>query len=428
MAITSQQFIVGATIPMFTGSLSVLGSATIIFMVLRSREKLSSTYHRILFGMSSMDIMYSFGLLLSTVPFPRDTPSLWDNLYGTTTTCTIQGVMVFSGNIGSNMYNCSLATFYMLTIVYGVRDEVMKTRIEPCFHALPLIYVIGANIFLLIKKSFNPVLAACLITPYPRGCHLNPDVPCTRGENAAEHFWIFHGWPVIAMFFSVLFIMGKLYYTVRAQEKKMQSYQITTTLPESIRQLRNRTSAEPTTSPSAPSTSLSFFRNIFNCSQPTQGRQSPFARRRREAMIQCFLYVLAYFVSYIFVTIYQLAIKRNQFIYSAWVLTQITTPLQGLLNFCVFVRPRIIAALQAENDLTLAQAFVKAITSTMDANTPSDARRRQSLQNTQQNGGSGFTAREFHLRELRALANDSEEESQDAKGKRKHSPIIEHAS
>ena len=416
MTFTAQQFAVGATIPMVSGSLSVLGSTTIIFMVLRSREKLSSTYHRILFGMSSMDIVYSCGYLLSTIPFPRDTPALWDNLFGNTTTCTIQGSMIFSGNMGSNLYNCSLAMFYMLTIVYGVRDEVMKTRIEPFFHALPLVYIGSVNTFLLIKKSFNPAVTTCFIGPYPRGCHLNPDVPCTRGENAAVYMWTLHGWPVIAMFFSVLIIMGKLYHSVRSQEKKMQSYQVTTTLPESIRRLRNVTSAEQSTpSPETPPPSprLSFFRNAFNFCQPTQQesyspRQSPFARRRREAMIQCFLYVLAYFVSYIFVVIFQINMNTGQFIYSIWVMTQVTVPLQGFWNFLVFIRPRVIASRQVENDLTLAQAFMKAIMSTADTTPPSELRRRRSLVNTQQNGGSRFTAREFHMRERTRALNDEE--------------------
>ena len=414
MSVTAEQFKVLATIPMVSGSLSVFGSTVIICNVLRSSEKLSTTYHRILFGMSSMDILCSSGILLSTVPFPRDTPSLWGHLYGNTTTCTIQGVIFFSGNIASNMYNCSLALFYMLTIVYGVRDEVMKKRIEPCFHVVPLIYLVSANTFLLIKKSFNPLATLCMITPYPRGCQLNPNVPCTRGEHGFQHIWVFHGWPVIGMFFFVLLIMAKLYLAVRFQEKKMQSYLVvTSTLPESIQQLRrNRTSdEEPSTSaqgtPSSTSLSrtLSFFRKIFCFSQPTQTsprRRNPFARKRREAMIQCFLYVLAYFVSYLFTTIHHIALKRGQLVYILWILTQVTVPLQGFLNFLVFVRPRVISYLQSDPDLTLAKAFVKAVTSKMDSTTPSLARRRRSLQDTQQNGGRRFTAREFHMRELKA--------------------------
>ena len=438
MSLTAGQFKVVATIPMVIGPLSILGSTVIIFMVLRSSEKLSTTYHRILFGMCSMDIVSSSGTLLSTIPFPRETPSLWGHLYGNTTTCTIQGVMIFSGNIASNMYNCSLALFYMLTIVYGVRDEVMKKGIEPFFHVVPLVYIVGANIFLLIKKSFNPVYTKCMINSYPTGCHLKPNVPCTRGEHSVEHFWIFHGWPVICMFFFVLLIMGKLYHAVRSQEKKMQSYPVASTLPESIQRLRNRASAESSTSgqgrtPSfSSSLTRSFFRKTFCFPQPrTQGfsRQNAFARRRREAMIQCSLYVLAYFVSYVFAIIHHSTAKRGganpHFLYALLILTQVTVHLQGLFNFLVFVRPRVIAYSQDEPDLTMAQAFVKAVTSRTDSTIPrSFGRRRRSLQDTQQNGGRRFTAREFHMLELRrALEEDDKDTTQQNDEENKDSKV-----
>jgi len=420
MSITAEQFAVLATIPMITGSLSVLGSSTIIFMVFGSREKLSTTYHRILFGMSSMDIIYSTASLLSTIPFPRDTPSLWGLMYGNTATCTIQGLFLFSGNIGSNAYNCSLAMFYMLTIVYGVRDELMKKRIEPFFHAVPLVYIVGADIFLLIKKSFNPLGTMCLITPYPRGCQFDPNVNCARGEHAAEDFWSFHAWPVITMFFIVLLVMAKLYHAVRSQEKKMQSYQISSTLPVSIQRLRNTTPVETSTPEGTSQMSWlrSLLRKTFRFSQPAQNvhvspRESQFARKRRDSMIQCFLYVLAFFICYIFVTIHQLLLKRGKLSYTIWVLAQIFTPLQGLLNFFVFVRPRMMGFKRAELDLTLFQAFMKAVTSTMI--TPvlhQETRRRKSLRDTQQNGGKRFTAREFHLRELKELeALDAHDET-----------------
>ena len=99
-----------------------------------------------------------------------------------------------------------------------------------------------------------------------------------------------------------------------------------------------------------------------------------------------------------------------------WVLTIVTTPLQGLLNFLVFVRPRVIAYLEAEPNLTLAQAFMKAVMATAESTTPRVARRRRSLHDTQQNGGRRYTAREFHMRERRSLvALDAEIEAEETK-------------
>lgn len=402
---TPEQFQVVATIPMISGSLSVIGSATIIFMIFRSAERLSSTYHRVLFGMSSMDIIYSFGYLLSTLPFPKETPSLWEHVYGNTTTCTIQGVMIFSGNIGANMYNCSLAIYYMLTITFGVKEEQMRKRFEPFFHAVPLLYLASTNTYLLMEKSFNAFATLCYITPYPRGCNFDPNVPCTRGENAYTDFWSLHVWPVSSMFFIIIFVMAKLYHTIRSQAIKMQRYQMSaTTLPAGVRELRR-------SEMSSQEIPRSFWKQII-CSERSsggQGRRTPLARRRRDTMIQSFLYVLAYVVTYICVLIRQITIKGGgSFSYTLLVLTQITTPLQGFLNFMVFIRPRIVAFRRVDQDLPWSKAFIKAITSTGET-TFSAVRRQSALLDTQGNGGRRYTAREFHLRETIAQIADDEE-------------------
>ena len=421
MSITPEQFKVVATIPMVTGSISVIGSAAIIFMIFRSTEKLKTTYHRILFGMSLLDIIFSIGCLLSTIPFPSDTPLPWGMLYGNTTTCTIQGMMLFSGSIGCTMYNCSLAMFYMLKIAFGIKDEQMKKRIEPFFHCLPLLYLISTNTFLLSKQSFNPLGAMCLITPYPRGCNLNPDVPCTRGEHANEYFWNFAAWPVIGMFGVIFLAMGRLYYAVRAQEIKMRKYQLSIDTPDGVGSLRRRVElrrASNNTIPQPPS-ELSVTQKILMKFMPSYdpqgGRDSDtrevngitrrtsttatgtsLAQKRREAMIQCFLYVSAYFISYIFVIAHQLAIKSGKLIYPFWVLSSIFFPLQGFLNFVVFIRPRIMGYREADSELSFRQAFSRAILST-GATTATMIQRRSSLMNTQANGGTRYTAREFHM-------------------------------
>lgn len=126
-------------------------------------------------------------------------------------------------------------------------------------------------------------------------------------------------------------------------------------------------------------------------------------------MIQSFLYVLAYVVTYICVLIRQITIKGGgSFSYTLLVLTQITTPLQGFLNFMVFIRPRIVAFRRVDQDLPWSKAFIKAITSTGET-TFSAVRRQSALLDTQGNGGRRYTAREFHLRETIAQIADDEE-------------------
>ncbi len=49
-----------AVIKGMTGITSILASSTLIWMILRSHVGFSSTYHRLLMGLSICDIIYSF--------------------------------------------------------------------------------------------------------------------------------------------------------------------------------------------------------------------------------------------------------------------------------------------------------------------------------------------------------------------------------
>merc|ERR1719469_727718 len=91
-------------IPIFSGSLSLIGSTTLVVMHLCSRKtRLSSTYGRLIFGMSLMDVFQSLAFCFSSMPSPGNPDDRWPN-YGTTFTCTIQGFCLFTGGIGTTLY------------------------------------------------------------------------------------------------------------------------------------------------------------------------------------------------------------------------------------------------------------------------------------------------------------------------------------
>merc|ERR1719491_1836319 len=114
-------------IPHFTGSLSVLGSSAIIYMVLSDREnKLLIPKHRLMLAMSVYDVIQSLALAMSTLPFPKefDTYS-----YGNMTTCKIQYFFVAVG-LAVPMYNASLCLLYYLTIQHRWPSKHFGTKIE----------------------------------------------------------------------------------------------------------------------------------------------------------------------------------------------------------------------------------------------------------------------------------------------------------
>ena len=82
-----------------------LVSLFVMVVIYRSPTKLSSVYHRIMFGMASMDLLASIAMSLSTIPMPADQiyPFASES-FGTVRTCEAQAFVFLLGNYGSKLY------------------------------------------------------------------------------------------------------------------------------------------------------------------------------------------------------------------------------------------------------------------------------------------------------------------------------------
>ena len=370
MDFTDSQYRTVAIVPMVTGSFSILGSFAIVVIILRSKKGLSTTYHRLMFGMSCMDIIYSISFVGSTLPSPRGTPLVWKAL-GNTQTCTIQGLLFFMGSTGATMYNCILAIYYFLTITKNVRVQTMTKKIEPFFHGVPVVYLLGSSIVLLATQSFNTAGTICMIAPYPRNCNTDPNLDCIRGKQADKFFWYLNIYPIVLFFITVMYCMIRVYWSVWQQERRMQQY-------DTVYQIQRRSAG------------------VNGLGTDTSSRLRPESRNERVAMTQCFLYVMAFFMSWIPGGFYRVVLTFDKNIFSLWVITQFFSPLQGVFNFLVFIRPKVQLVLRSDPSLSLFRAFINAVrTKDLEEET---RRQRGSLT---PGGGTRrrFTAREWHLRE-----------------------------
>ena len=117
------------------GVISCIGSGYIIQDVLRHPDRRSkSVYHRIMVGLSVMDIFSSiFMFFLGSWPMPKGS-YLW--AVGNMASCDAAAFISQFGYIGSPLYNCSLATYYSLQLKYNWQDHRMK-RIQKWFHTVP---------------------------------------------------------------------------------------------------------------------------------------------------------------------------------------------------------------------------------------------------------------------------------------------------
>jgi hypothetical protein len=387
--VTEGDVIAVTIIGFVTGGLSTCGSVAIIIMLLRSEKKLSSTYRRLLFGMSATDIVFSTSIMLGSTLSPKDTVGLWMPM-GNLTTCTLQGLALYSGNIGLTFYNCSLCLYYYLSLAENVqRDRMIK--IERFFHAVPIAWILSTSTLLLSTDSFNNFGIVCMISSSPKGCDSNDEVECTRGIHAKFYRMFFHLLPIILIFIIICSSMSRICLSIRAQEQKMETYRANLgTLPDSIRAIRQERN-----------TTTSF--DIENMPRPSRRRESVGDRLRRDACKQALCHVFAYFLSYVFSMIFQgIVTFTGEVNVTFWVLQQLTAPTQGFFNFIVFLRPRVIAVRNHNPELSLFAAVRRTIKNNeeiQDVSRPFGGSHRNSALSPRRESRR-YTAREWHLKSV----------------------------
>ena len=209
MALSEAQQLVLAIVPKITGFVSLLFSGLVILTVCVNKEKRSKTYHRLLFGISCVDVSSSFWLGLSTWPIPEETGIKWAS--GTTATCNVQAFFTQFG-IASSFYNASLSVFFLLVIRYGWREDQLR-KVEPCLHGFPLLWGLSTAIAGVPLTIFNSANLWCWIAPYQ-----------DRGANADVFRWFFFYGPLWIMICIVTINSILIFHHVLRIESKSARY------------------------------------------------------------------------------------------------------------------------------------------------------------------------------------------------------------
>jgi len=188
--------IIAALGPRITGVISAICSALIINVIFKSSTKLSSTYHRIMFGMSVCDIVGSLSMGLTTWALPSD--NKWVDMYGfegtrlgNVSTCSAQGFFSMFGTTTMYVYNIALSVYYACIIAFSMSEKKMKKCVEPLLHLFPVIIGLSLSLPFLVLEMFNPAPRAaawCAMTRLPYNCeekgwnHTVPPPKCDRGS------------------------------------------------------------------------------------------------------------------------------------------------------------------------------------------------------------------------------------------------------
>jgi hypothetical protein len=228
-----------ALVPRFTGGLSAISSALIMYVIMRSQTRLSSIYHRIMFGMSLVDICSSTAMALTSLPMPSYMPKEeifgyhWAGTrLGNTSTCNAQGFFVWFGISGVFNYNAMLCLYYIFALAFTMKDKDIKKFLEPSMHGFAIVASLAFALPPLFYEMYNPTTSGyawCGPVPYPNECSFMEDVECIRGNDKMERLMEnFQSGFIIGLFafviLSFVMIIWNVNHTDRIMRKITKNY------------------------------------------------------------------------------------------------------------------------------------------------------------------------------------------------------------
>jgi len=316
-----------------SGSLSIVGSSIIIFMILRrGQRRLCRLHNRLLVGSSSIDVLYSFAIGCSFIPSPQ----LDDCSFGIGNhlSCTSQGFFLTLG-LAVPGYTAMLSIYYLVTVVYRQSEEMIAQKFEPYMHAYavlpPFIWaIIGAS-----KSYFFSQVAQCWIED---PCLSSKE--CNGSEGFGKGEWLVLASTIWLSFNIIvtLVCMVAIYHKINERVRVMRRY-------------------------------------VFVRADAPPSRMEVAAK---ESARQGLLYMIAFLFTYSWPGIELLfqSIDRSRSSRGLYILTAVFCPLQGFWNFITYIRPRFVK-LQQENESLSFLSTMKLIIFTEEVTEPARQRRRQ---------------------------------------------------
>lgn len=362
--LTERQSLAVSMILKLPSSLSLLGSLAIVYANISDRKKRlgGSTYHRIMFGMSCVDIIQSSALFFSTLAFPAEAPNSTGN-FGTVETCEAQGFLIQLG-LAMPLYSVILTIYYLLVVRYGYTETDVSQSIEPMMHTFCLVLPFIGAVYSLKTDNFNPMLAVCHIAAYPAGCDVDDDVECTRGQNAKYVALVTGAGWILAAITIVPFNMMLLYCTVRQQEARSHSNVIVRTRSGNSSDFD--LNAETPTRHSHQENAVAYY--------------STGSKRLRSVLHQSLKYVGGFFLVFMWVPVYRIAgvrLEKSQ-LFPILIFNSFFYPLQGFFNFLIYIEPRVAVVRKRKPEWSYlkAMAFAAVKPKTVESQLPTTRRTR----------------------------------------------------
>ena len=326
------QSLVLSVVAKITGSISCLASGYIVQHVLMSPKRRSKTYHRLLLGMSVNDMVGSaFGCIVGSSPL----------LMANQRACSTMAFLAQAGYLASPLYQGSLATFYLLMIVYGWKERRIRLIVEPWCHLLPNALGWGSAIAALCLKLYGFAHWTCWIGH------------TTNAQTTFLYRMLFRYALLWATIIYVSLVMWVVYVTVLTTEKASDKYQFrTVTISSSSAQGTRIRNENGKISGGNENGKISG----GNAHNPNKRRRKSYyhpgsvsaiigrkhSKSRRIANQAC-MYVCALILSTAFGTAVRVSEKQDEDPpFGLLLCLVIFTPLQGFYNMCIYLRPRYL--------------------------------------------------------------------------------------
>lgn len=362
-----------AILPIPSAILSIMGSSIIIYMAFRSRKQRKWTpYTRLLLAMSIYDILASVVLSAAAFLRPRDTsPRLLS--FGTEATCNAVGFFN-QVSYASIFYNGMLSFYFLLTARYGFSNDFIAGKLERWVHLLCIGFPLGCA-------------CACAHLGYYAesasgiGCWISRTPECDTNKYCLSRLmgYISYGFPATFIFVLLVINNTVILLYVRRQMKPFKAQRRISLGSSADGNHRDYSSSSDDESFQEPDTSVvvepavalsklskhenkamddSTLRRSSAESENYSSGQKEFlqnkeqARRLRLVSSQACLYVIFYLlcncwtgVVGVMESMRDTTEKEMEMIagsYTVFVLAAILTPLQGLFNMLVYIRPKYL--------------------------------------------------------------------------------------
>mmetsp|Transcript_35184 Transcript_35184/g.59728 ORF Transcript_35184/g.59728 Transcript_35184/m.59728 type:complete len:389 (-) Transcript_35184:223-1389(-) len=317
MAFTDAQWQSLAIVPHFTAALSMAGDAWILFDILWRRKKTNklplTSYHRIIMFMSIWDfIVISFGKFPASWAMPADTPNVY-YASGNRQTCTMQGFFIQFSLIVP-MYNAITALYYLLVVHYGLTNGDIRHKYEKWMHIFPFAIASSFAIVGLVPSMllYSTSTMWCWINAEPKGCIQSYEgegpTTCTRGDNAYIYRLALYYCPIWVCIIFATISMGVIYMGVKATYSRSRIFQRT------------------------------------GSGRPANRRDD----QLKQIAKQSFFYIGGFLLVWTFPTLNRVLAFFDIKIYALTLLHSIFSPLQGFVNFIVYMRPRLMQHIEQQ--------------------------------------------------------------------------------